>query len=86
MAIGQSGGRSAGNKQSGARRATPRERDAIDPPGRSEWEKVKIADEYHWEDHLTPRGRRVVGIIAWGSWIMFCVLFAVVICAWWGLI
>jgi len=86
MGLGKSGGRSAGNRQSGPRRATQRERDGIDPPGRDTWEKTKLADEYHWEDHLTPRGRRVVGIIAWGSWIMFCVLFAVVICAWWGLL
>lgn len=86
MAIGNSGGRSAGNRQSGDRRATQRERAAVDPPGRSEWEKTKLADEYHWEDHLTPRGRKVLGIIAWGSWVFTCVLLAVVVCAWWGLL
>ena len=86
MAVGQSGGRSAGNRQSGVRRATPRERDAVDPPGRSEWEKTKLADEYHWEDHLTPRGRKVVGIIAWGSYMFMCVLLAVIVAAWFDLI
>jgi hypothetical protein len=35
--MGQSAGRSAGNQTNGVRRATQRERDAIDPPGRSEW-------------------------------------------------
>lgn len=86
MALGNSGGRSARNRQTGPRRATQRERAAIDPPGHDEWEKVKLADEYRWEDHLTPRGRKVVGIIAWGSYMFMCVLLAVVICAWWGLL
>jgi hypothetical protein len=86
VTLGSSGGRSAKNRQSGPRRATPRERAAIDPPGHSEWEKVKLADEYHWEDHLTPRGRKVVGIIAWGSYMFVCVLLAVLVCAWFGLI
>lgn len=85
MAIGQSGGRSARNKKSAPRRATQRERAAIDPPGRSDWEKAKIADE---EDRwvLTVRGERLANFFAWTCWLIFCTMFAIVICAWWGLV
>jgi hypothetical protein len=86
MPIGQSGGRSAGNRQTGDHRATQRERDFVDPPGRDEWEKVKIAEEYHWEDHLTPRGQRVVGMVLWGGWLFVCIFISIVLCAWWGLL
>jgi hypothetical protein len=41
MRMGGSGGRSLRNRTSSAnRRATQRERDLVDPPGRDEWEKA----------------------------------------------
>jgi len=82
MAIGQSGGRSARNKQTGSRRATQRERDAIDPPGHSDWEKAQ--KEEKWV--LTVRGERLANFFAWTCWFIFCVMFSLVICAWWGLV
>ena len=47
MSMGGSAGRSARNRTSGARRATQRERDLIDPPGRSDWERAEEAREVH---------------------------------------
>lgn len=78
MPMGDSGGRSAGNRigEGARRRNTPRERAQIDPP----WDEV--VPRYR----LTPRGEKVFAIAAWVSWIAWCLLFAVVICAWWGLI
>lgn len=86
MAIGRSGGRSAGNRQTGVRRATERERTAVDPPGRDEWEHVKIDQEYRWEDHLTLRGRVILWVVVAGSWIAFCVLFGFVLAKWFNVI
>lgn len=86
MAIGQSGGRSAGNRQSGPRRATPRERQHVDPPGHSEWEHVRVEAE-EWDGYrLTPRGENWLAVISLGCWVAFCVLLSVVVCAWWGLL
>lgn len=87
--MGRSAGRSKGNRAgAGAvRRAPQRERDYIDPPGHAE--RAKWADEEDqrtWWDDLTPRGRRVMDVVAVGSYIFMCVLLAVVVCAWWGLI
>lgn len=80
MAIGNSGGRSAGNRQSGDRRATQRERQHIDPPGHSEWTR--------WSDGQEERIRRdrLMNAIALGIWTFTCVIFAVLVCAWWGLL
>lgn len=83
MAVGQSGGRSAGNKQSGDRRATQRERAAIDPPGRSDWERLKTEDE-PWV--LTGRGEKVFAILAAGTWVFFCTFMAIVFAEWWGVL
>jgi hypothetical protein len=83
MAMGSSAGRSDGNKtnSSAPRRATQREREGIDPP---------FPEERKPQYVLTARGRRVVDIsmslLAFGSFVAFCCLFAIVICAWWGLI
>lgn len=89
MGLGQSGGRSKGNRlgEGAVRRATPRERDGIDPPGHVEWEHVRAEqerEEHRWV--LTSRGEKVMAVVAAGSWVFFCVLLAVVVCAWWGLL
>lgn len=87
--MGHSAGRSRRNREgAGAvRRAPQRERDGIDRPGYAE-DHARWADEEQrtWWDDLTPRGRRVMDVIAVGSYIFMCVLLAVVVCAWWGLI
>lgn len=85
--MGRSAGRSKGNRAgAGAvRRAPQRERDYIDPPGHAE--RAKWADEEQerpWV--LTSRGEKVMAVVAAGSWVFFCVLLAVVVCAWWGLL
>lgn len=79
--LGSSGGRSRGNRlgDGAVRRATPRERAYIDPPGHTEWEHVRT-------EALTGRGEKVFAAIAFGSWVFFCVLIAVVVCSWWGLL
>lgn len=87
--MGHSAGRSRRNREgAGAvRRAPQRERDYIDPPGYSE--RAQWADEEDqrtWWDDLTPRGRKVMDVIAVGSYVFMCVLLAIVVCAWWGLI
>lgn len=85
MAIGQSGGRSAGNRTTGPRRATQRERAAIDPPGHSEWEHVRTEEEERtWV--LTHRGEVVLNMFGLMIWLMFSVVLGVLVCAWWGLI
>lgn len=81
MAIGQSGGRSAGNRQNGPRRATQRERDLVDPPGRHEWEKVKVDGE-PWV--LTPRAKSLGEFIAWSLWCATIAALVVLLAAWWG--
>lgn len=83
--LGESAGRSAGNRTgTGAnRRNTPRERAGIDPVF-PEPPAVRFAEEPRYR--LTPRGEKILTVVAWGSWLFFCVLFAVVMCAWWGLL
>lgn len=76
--MGDSGGRSSGNRKApGApRRATPRERAGIDSPLD---QLVPVRD---------PRRNNVGPILtalAWGSWVFFCVLFALVLFRWLGL-
>lgn len=80
MPIGQSGGRSANNPQSGSIRATPRERDQIDPPGREAWAHLEVQEEKE------ARRSYLLNALAMGAWVFFCVLLAVVVCAWWGLV
>jgi hypothetical protein len=87
--MGRSAGRSLRNKtgQGAERRAPERERVGIDPPGHAE--RARWADEEDqrtWWDDLTPRGRKVMDVIAVGSYVFMCVLLAIVVCAWWGLI
>lgn len=87
MSMGQSAGRSRRNRdgEGAVRRAPQRERDAIDPPGYSE--RAKWADEEEQRPWvLTRRGEKVMAVVAFGSWVFFCVLLAVVVCAWWGLL
>ena len=71
MAIGDSGGRSAGNRtgDGARRRSTPRERAQIDPP---------------WDE--PSRGEKWFTVAAWLSLIGFWIIGAVLICVWWGLI
>lgn len=83
MAIGKSGGRSASNKQSSVRRATPREREGIDPPGRDAWEKVYLDDERR---RFAPKVEARLNMIAWGLWTFVCVFLAILVCAWVGLV
>ena len=56
MSMGGSAGRSARNRTSGTRRATQRERDAIDAPGRDEWERYE-------EEREVIGGMRVVSCV-----------------------
>lgn len=75
MPMGDSGGRSAGNRtgENARRRNTPRERAQIDPP----WDEV--VPRYR----LTPRGERLMNWFAWLSFAGMCVLGAIIIVAWW---
>lgn len=85
--MGRSAGRSRGNRegQGAVRRAPQRERDYIDPPGHAE--RAKWADEEEQRPWvLTTRGEKVMTVIAIGSYVFMCVLLAVVVCAWWGLL
>jgi len=87
MPMGRSGGRSAKNKSHTERRATPRERQYVDPPGHDEWEHVRIKGE-PW--FLTTRGRRVREVIIFIAvatvWAIGCGMAAAVLCAWFGVI
>lgn len=85
MALGSSAGRSSGNRdgQGARRRATDRERAGIDPP-LDQLEPVTPPREPRLV--LTPRGHRVLDWLAWSIWLVTCVMFALIICAWWNLI
>lgn len=88
MGMGRSAGRSRGNRdgQGSVRRAPQRERDGVDAPGYAERSRWADEEQRTWWDDLTPRGRRVMDVIAVGSYVFMCVLLAIVVCAWWGLI
>lgn len=82
--MGNSGGRSAGNRTGdGARRRnTPRERSYIDPPMDQATEIIyreAPADGYR----LTPRGERAMTAVAVLSSIGMMVLMAFVLYQWW---
>ena len=85
MGLGESAGRSARNRTAvnAKRRNTQRERAGIDPPFAPE---PKPQPRYR----LTPRGVMVrdalLALVAYGSFIAFCCLGAIIIAAWWGLI
>jgi hypothetical protein len=84
MALGSSAGRSAGNRtaEEAPRRATQRERAYIDPP----LDQLVPVEERAARWQLTPRGEKLADALAWGLWLGFCVFFAVIVCAWWGLL
>jgi hypothetical protein len=81
MAMGNSGGRSKGNRQGkGAeRRNTPRERAAIDPvfPEGPPEVRFNRQDEAPWVDTL-------MGWLAAVSVVFFGVLGAIILAAWFG--
>lgn len=81
MAMGNSGGRSRGNRtgQGAERRNTPRERAAIDPvfPEGPPEVRFQKTDEAHWVDVL-------FGWVAAVSIIFFGVLGAIILAAWFG--
>lgn len=84
MALGSSAGRSSGNRTSPSarRRATERERSYIDPP----MDQLVSIEETSSRWQVTPRGEKLLDALAWGLWLGFCVFFAVIVCAWWGLL
>lgn len=81
MAMGNSAGRSSGNRtaREARRRATQRERALIDPPMDDPEPELP-----RWM--LTTRGERLVDWLFFGGFLVFCVLLAVIIAAWWGLL
>lgn len=76
MPLGESGGRSAGNRtgEGARRRNTPRERAQIDPP----WDQ-KVP-----RFQLTERGERLADFIVWTSWFGFLFIMTLVLGEWWG--
>lgn len=86
MGLGESAGRSARNRtgQGAERRNTPRERALIDPVFPEGPPEVRFNRQP--PSRLTPRGESLLNFFAWSFWIVFCVMFAIVICAWWGLV
>lgn len=85
MALGSSAGRSSGNRKGdGARRRnTQRERAYIDPP----MDLAELAEPpVQSRMKLTPRGHRALDWLAWSVWLVACVMMAIIVCAWWGII
>lgn len=80
MPMGDSGGRSAGNRtgEGARRRNTPRERAQIDPP----WDEAVPRYKQGQGTEVGP----IFTIAARVSWIASCVLLAVVLCMWFGVI
>ena len=80
--MGRSAGRSRGNRdgEGAVRRAPQRERDYIDPPGRSEW--VRLHDEVR----TAKRVDFAMAVVGGLSAVFFCVLAAIVVAAWFGII
>lgn len=83
MVMGQSAGRSRGNRTTGDRRATPRERAHIDPPGRDEWEQVKIQEQ---DEARIRRNAFLLDAMALGIWIFLCIVLSLIVAAWFNLI
>lgn len=77
MGMGQSAGRSEGNRvgEGAIRRNTQRERAAVDPPW--DHEPVSVVDE--WK--LTPRGERWAQVCAITSMVSLACMIAVVFAA-----
>lgn len=84
MPLGRSGGRSAQNRLgAGAlRRATPRERDLIDPPGMRPDDTRQNHEPWIW----TPRGDRFLEVLGFGSFISLCGLTSIAIAKLFGII
>lgn len=82
--MGSSAGRSAQNRtgRGARRRATPRERAAIDPP----LDQIYLLDESEGPRtyRLTPRGERVVAFANWVMILAFISLFCFVLGVWFG--
>lgn len=78
--IGESAGRSKGNRtgDGAVRRNTQRERADIDP--------VFEPEPPHWSEQLTPLGKRMWDLLAIGSFVVMCVMLALILAAWFGLI
>lgn len=83
--LGKSGGRSAGNRtgEGAVRRATPRERDGIDAPGREAPRRTQ-EDSAPWI--WTPRGERFLSFVAFASLLIFCGLTSIAIAEWLGIL
>lgn len=79
MALGSSAGRSSRNRtgEGASRRATQRERDGVDAPRDEE-------PPLGWVP--SARTQKLGDLLAWTVWAVFCVVFALVICAWFGLL
>lgn len=77
--IGQSGGRSAKNRQAPATpaRATQRQRQHVDPPAGGERQAVYMPPEFVW----TQRGRRVGELLLWTGWFIACCFIALLVAA-----
>lgn len=85
MPLGKSGGRSAQNRlgDGALRRATPRERDYIDPPGHRPDDTQPNHDPiWVW----TPRGERFLSFVAWSSSITLCGLTSICIAKLFGIL
>jgi len=85
MPLGKSGGRSAQNRlgEGAAHRATPRERDLIDPPGmRADDSRPRNEPLWVW----TPRGESFLSFVAWSSSVTLCGLTAIAIAKLFGII
>lgn len=85
MPLGSSAGRSARNRNAdGARRrATQRERAAIDPPMDQMITVVDPEPERTYQ--LTPRGERVVSFVTWASMVGMLALMVFILGTWFGL-
>lgn len=82
--LGKSGGRSAGNRlgEGAAHRATPRERDGIDAPGQAPGDTRQSYEPWIW----TPRGERLMEVLAFGSFLILCGLTSIAIAKLFGII